>query len=110
MQTILLILEIFLAFCNSCIMLFLFKNFLAKPHNSLEERVTKIEVKVEEIDTSLKQGNDRFREQKQMNEVFVNCMLAFIDFEIAFCQSTGYENSKDLIKAKSILQDYLARK
>lgn len=110
MQTILLVLEIFLAFCNSCIMLFLFKNFLAKPHNDLEERITKVEVKVEEVDKSLKQGNDRFREQKQMNEVFINCMLAFIDFEIAFCQHSGYEYSADLMRAKKTLQEYLARK
>lgn len=110
MQTLLTLLEIFLAFCNCCIMLFLFKNFLSKPHHTLEERLSKVEVKVEECQDSLKQGNDRFREQKTMNEVFVNCMLAFIDFEIAFCQSSGYENSKDLMKAKSILQDYLAKK
>lgn len=110
MQTILLILEIFLAFCNSCIMLFLFKGFLMKPHNNLEERVQKVEIKVEEVQESLRQGNDRFREQKEMNEVFVNCMLAFIDFEIAFCQSSGYENSSDLMRAKQTLQGYLARK
>ena len=110
MQTILLILEIFLAFCNSCIMVFLFKGFLMKPHNNLEERVAKVEVKVEDVQDSLKQGNDRFREQKAMNEVLVNCMLAFIDFEIAFCQSSGYANSADLMRAKSTLQEYLARK
>ena len=91
-------------------MLFLFKNFLAKPHNDLEERITKVEVKMEEFDKSLKQGNDRFREQKQMNEVFINCMLAFIDFEIAFCQHSGYEYSADLMRAKKTLQEYLARK
>ena len=110
MQTLLTSLEIFLAFCNSCIMLFLFKNFLSRPHQNLEDRVSKVELKVEEVKDSLKQGNDRFRDQKTMNEVFVNCMLAFIDFEIAFCQSSGYENSKDLMKAKTILQDYLAKK
>lgn len=110
MQTILTGLEIFLAFCNVCIMLAIFKAFIMRPHNNLEERIQKVEVKVEEVQDSLKQGNDRFREQKQMNEVLVNCMLAFIDFEIAFCQSSGYANSTDLMKAKSILQDYLARK
>lgn len=110
MQTVLLILQIFLAFCNCCIMLFLFKGFLMKPHNNLEERLAKVEIKVEEVQDSLRQGNDKFRDQKRMNEVFVSCMLAFIDFEIAFCQSSGYENSIDLMKAKQTLQGYLASK
>lgn len=110
MQTLLTILQIFLAFCNSCIMLFLFKNFLSRPRNDLADRITKVEIKVEEVQESLKQGNDKFRDQKMMNEVFINCMLAFIDFEIAFCQSSGYENSSDLMKAKTTLQDYLAKK
>lgn len=91
-------------------MLALFKAFLMKPHNSLEERVKELEVKYEDMKDSLYKGNDRFREQKALNEVFVNCMLAFIDFEIAFCQHSGYEYSSDLMRAKKILQEYLARK
>lgn len=81
-----------------------------KPHNNLEERLAKVEIKVEEVQDSLKRGNDKFRDQKRMNEVLVSCMLAFIDFEIAFCQSSGYENSIDLMKAKQTLQGYLASK
>lgn len=110
MQTLLMILQIFLAFCNCCIMLALFKAFLMKPHNSLEERVKELEVKYDDMKDSLYKGNDRFREQKALNEVFVNCMLAFIDFEITFCQHSGYEYSSDLMRAKKILQEYLARK
>lgn len=110
MEKVQLYLDIFLGFCNACMMLALFKAFLMKPHTNLEERVTKLEVKFEECQTSLNQGNDRFREQKVMNEVFVNCMLAFIDFEISFCQHTGYDYSEDLMRAKSVLQSYLAKK
>lgn len=110
MQKTLLILEIFVTFCNACIMLYMFKTFLLKPHTNLEARVTTCEVQIKEVKDSLNQGNDRFREQKQMNEVFVNCMLAFIDFEIAFCQHSGYEYSSDLMRAKTTLQEYLARK
>ena len=109
-QNVLLGLQIFHGFCNVCIMLAIFKAFLLKPHNSLEERITSLEVKVDEMQNSLYQGNDRFRDQKAMNEVFINCMLAFIDFEIAYCQNTEYEHSEDLMRAKSILQNYLARK
>lgn len=110
MQTLLTILQIFLTFCNCCVMLALFKAFLMKPHNNLEDRVKTLEVKVTEVTDSLLKGNDRFRDQKALNEVFVNCMLAFIDFEIAFCQHSGYEYSSDLMRAKKILQEYLARK
>ena len=91
-------------------MLFLFKNFLSRPRNDLADRITKVEIKVEEVQESLKQGNDKFRDQKMMNEVFINCMLAFIDFEIAFCQHTNYVYTDDLIKAQNELQDYLAGK
>ncbi len=110
MQTILLILEIFLAFCNSCIMLFLFKNFLAKPHNSLEERVTKVEIKLDDIDESLKQGNDKFREQAEFNEVFIRCMLGFVTFETNYCLNTGYKQNEDLLKLKELLELYLAKR
>ena len=105
-----MIMEMILAFGNICIMLYALKVFVTKPRTSLEERVTTLEVKQKETEQKLLAGNDNFRSQREMNEVFVNCMLAFIDFEIAFCQHSGYEHSADLIKAKSILQDYLARK
>lgn len=110
MSTLLIILQIILAAFNILILLYAFRTFLLKPRTSLESRVTTLEVKVADVSQSLLLGNDRFREQKSMNEVFVSCMLAFIDFEISYCQSTGYTNSQDLIKAKNILQEYLAGK
>ena len=110
MELLKTILEIFMLFCNACIMIAIFKGFVMRPHNNLEDRVKTLEVKVGEINESLHQGNDQFRSQKEMNEVFVNCMLAFIDFEISYCQYTGYEHSEDLMRAKSVLQGYLARK
>lgn len=110
MSTLLIILQIILAVFNILILLYAFRTFLLKPRTSLESRVTTLEVKVADVSQSLLQGNDRFREQKSMNEVLVSCMLAFIDFEISYCQSSGYTNSEDLIKAKNILQGYLAGK
>ena len=35
-------------------------------------------------------------------------MLSFVDFEIAYCHNTGYKDNEDLIKAKRLLQQYLA--
>lgn len=95
---------------NLCIMVYGLKKFLNKPHNDLVTRVTTLEVTVKQHDDSLKQGNDQFRKQADFNEVFINCMLAFIDFEIAYCHHTGYEFDEDITKARDTLQKYLAKK
>lgn len=91
-------------------MIYAFKLFLSKPHDTLEERVTTAEVEIKDIKASLLQGNDKFRKQDDTNEMFISCMLAFIDFEIAYCHHTNYEYSEDLEKAKTILQHYLAKR
>lgn len=95
---------------NLGVMLYTFKHFLAKPHDTLEARIIFLEGKVKEHDDSLKQGNDNFRKQQDFNEVFINCMLAFIDFEIAYCHHTGYEFGEDIERARDTLQHYLAKK
>lgn len=105
-----LIISTLVSFCSLCAMLYAFKKFLNKPRDTAEERITTLEVQMKDVQLSLHQGNDKFRIQKDMNEVFINCMLAFIDFEISFCQYTGYEHSEDLTRAKNVLQTYLARK
>ena len=62
---------------------------------------------VNDIKTSLKEGNDRFRRQEKLNSMFIAIMLAFVDFEIAYCHNTGYKDNADLLKAKRLLQKYL---
>lgn len=115
-QTLLLIFQVILAFCNVCIMGYVFVKFINKPHDTLEEkhnllvkRVDAHDVKLEEITKSLNHGEDNFRSQKDLNEVFINCMLAFIDFEMAYCTATGYKDIDDLETAKDTLRKYLAR-
>lgn len=110
MQTALLIMQLALAFCNLCVMGYVFVKFINKPHNSLDERVKSIELEIREIKQSLLQGNDRFREQEDTNEVMQICMLALIDFELSYCSHTNYEHTEDLIKAKNVLRDHLARR
>lgn len=95
---------------NLCIMIYALTKFISKPRTDLEERVTTTEVEIKDIKTSLLQGNDKFRKQDDTNEMFISCMLAFIDFEIAYCHHTNYEYSEDLEKAKTILQHYLAKR
>ncbi len=103
-------LQTFLAIGNLCIMLYALKTFLLKPHNTLEDRVTEHEVRIKEIEASLLQGNDRFREQETTNEVMQSCMLALIDFELAYCIHTNYGDTEDLMRAKTELRKHLASK
>lgn len=91
--------------------------FLHKPHDTLESEVKELSKElakqnqqIKEIQKSLDSSHDKHRDQKQMNTVFINCMLAFIDFEMAYCQHSGYEYSEDLERAKNTLQEYLAGK
>lgn len=76
----------------------------------MEQRVSVAEIKIKEIEASLLQGNDRFREQESTNEVMQSCMLALIDFELAYCIHTSYEDTDDLMKAKTELRKHLSRK
>ena len=75
----------------------------------MEERVNALEMKQKETEQKLYQGNDRFRKQDDTNEVFINCMLAFIDFELSYCSHTDYKYTEDLDKAKDTLRRHLAR-
>lgn len=110
-------LQTFLAVGNLCIMLYALKTFLSKPQTTLtqevkelEKRISTQDVKLEDIKKSLDASHEKHREQKEFNEMFVTTNLAFIDFEIAFCQSTHYTDTVYLIKAKETLQKYLAKK
>jgi len=80
---------------------------LAEKHEALEKRVTALELKSKEQEESLRNGNDRFRKQKRTNAAFKAINMAFINFEIAFCQATNYANTDELKKAKSKLETLL---
>ena len=54
-------------------------------------------------------GNDKFKKQDDTNEVFINCMLAFIDFELSYCSHTDYKYTEDLDEAKATLRKHLAK-
>ncbi len=107
LQLIVMGMSLFLNFTSICAILYAFYKFINKPRTDLETRVTECEVKIKEFDSSLKQGNDRFREQAKTNRAIFNVFLAFIDFEIAYCHSTGYKDNEDLIKAKDAINSYL---
>lgn len=94
-----------------------FKTFLNKPHETLEskhkelaDKVGEHDVKIKEIETSLHQGNDRFREQNDTNEVLIRSVFALIEFEVHYCETEQKPISKNLERAKDELHDYLSRK
>ena len=109
-QTILPIFQLILTFGNVCVLGYALVKFLNKPHSTLEQKVNEHDVKIKEIENSLLQGNDRFREQETTNEVMQSCMLALIDFELAYCIHTSYEDTEDLMRAKNELRKHLASK
>lgn len=109
-QATLTILQLILAAGNLVIMIYALSKFLAKPHDSLSQRVTVLEVKVNEHDLALKKGNDRFKEQDSANEVLLTSLLALIEFEIQYLLTEDKPISRDLEKAKDKLHAYLAKR
>ena len=111
------VLKVFLQIAQVATILFAVYKFTRKPHDTLEEkhkalekRVDEHEVKIKEVETSLKQGNDKFRKQEETNATFKSVMLSFINFELAYCSNTGYEDNQDLLDAKKELSEYLTGK
>ena len=110
-------LKVFLQIAQVVTILWAVYKFTRKPHDTLEEkheilkkRVDEHDVKIKEVETSLKQGNDKFRKQEETNATFKSVMLSFINFELAYCSSTGYEDNQDLLEAKRELSEYLTGK
>lgn len=109
-QAILPILQTILAMANIIIIGYGFFKFTQKPHNNLESRVATLELEHKEFKHSLLQGNDRFREQDEANQVILHSLLALIEFEIQYCLTEHKEMSKDLEKAKDDLHHFLSKR
>ena len=110
-------LQTFLAFGNLVIMLWALKTFLTKPqttletkHEELKKRVDEHDVKIKEIDESLHLGNDKFKDQKDTNELMIRSIFALVAFEIDYCYKEGKQLSEELKEIHDDLQRYLARK
>lgn len=116
-ESTLMILQLCLALGNLGIMLFALSKFIKRPHDKLIDRIVALEVQVDELKDSLKQGNDRFREhakrfEKQLdtNEVLIRSVLALIEFEMQYCIEEKKTFSKGLENAKSDLEKFLSRR
>ena len=108
--SILPVLQTILALANICVLGYAFARFVNKPRTNLEDRVNALEIETKEIKVSLLQGNDRFREQEDTNEVLIKSVLALIEFEISYCLTEKRPMSKDLERAKEDLHNYLSKK
>lgn len=109
-QTILPILQLILTFGNICVLGYALFKFLNRPHDTLEDRVNKHDIEIKEIKSSLLQGNDRFRDQDDTNEVLIRSVFALLEFEVHYCETEQKPISKNLERAKDDLHDYLAKK
>lgn len=80
------------------------------PFKALVVKVDEHEDRLNKVESSLYQGNDRFREQENTNEVLLRSLLALIEFEITYLLQEGKPISKDLEKAKDELHSFLSKK
>lgn len=110
MKDLLTLMQLILTFGNIVVLAYALYKFLNKPHNTLEEKVTQHDVDIKEIKSSLLQGNDRFREQTNTNEILIRSTLALIEFEIQYCLTEKKPMSQELEKARENLHNYLSRK
>lgn len=102
--------QLILTTINIIVMAYAFLKFLKKPRDTIEQRLGVLEVEVKEIKVSLLQGNDRFREQDDTNEVLIHSVLALIEFEIQYCLTEHKDLSRDLERAKEDLHNYLSKR
>lgn len=108
-------LQTILAGCNICIIGYGLFKFLYRPHDNLADEVNKLRQEVIELKLeikALKESMDisfeKHREQNHTNAVFKRVFMLLANFEVAYCQETGYQNVEELKKAKSELEEYLA--
>lgn len=116
-QETLTIMQLLLAVCNLSIMIYALSKFIKKPHDKLIDRIIALEVQMEELKDSLKQGNDRFRDhamrfekQYDTNEVLIRSVLALIEFEMQYCIEEKRGLSSGLAEAKKDLDKFLSRR
>lgn len=100
-----------LNFANIIILAYAAYRFTRKPQDTLEQRVTALELKQREHDEALHHGNDKFRELKEASTLIITSLIALIEFEMDYCMHHGDENISDgLMEAKNELYHYLAHK
>lgn len=96
---------------NIIIILYGGYKFFGRPHSTLEQRVTALEQRVGNIDSSngsLAKGNRRFSHMAKGLEIIMRSMLALIEFEQNYCLTEHKEFSEGLKDSKKELNNYLS--
>jgi hypothetical protein len=96
-------------FAEIVMLIYALYKFTRKPTDSLDQRVTTLEVKLNEHERKLRQGNDKFWSYGNVMETLVRCTLALMKFEVHYCESEHKEISDDLVTAEKDLNDCLTR-
>lgn len=109
-QTIQSILTLILSGANLCVLGYALFRFTKKPHDTLDKRVTALEVETKNIKESLNHGQDKFRAHDESIKVLLHSSLALIEWEIQYCLIEHKEMSESLKKAKEDLHNFLAEK
>lgn len=107
--------QLVLTFGNICVLAYALYKFLNKPHDSLadevkklKEEITKLNLTIEKMQQSLDASHSKHREQDRTNKAFKRVFILLANFEVRYCQETGFEHTDDLIQAKKELDEYLA--
>ena len=119
-QTITQYSDLILKLANVIMLGFMFWKFTRKPHENLENRITTLEKRMDELETKseirykdfeqqLRKGNDKFRSIEKILEVLLTCSLALINFEVHYCETEHKEISEDLEDARKVLNKCLSK-
>ena len=103
-----MILTLIISMANLCVLMYGLYKFTKKPHDTLEQRVTTLEVEVSNVKKTLNQGQDKFRAHDESIKVLIHSTLALIEFEIQYCLIEHKEMSESLKKAKEDLHNFLS--
>lgn len=103
-------LQTILAVANICVLAYAFKNFINRPHDTLEQRVDKCEQDIKDIKQSLFRGDGKFKDQERALKVLIRATMALIEFEIQYCLTENKAPTKGLEKAKEALDEFIADK
>lgn len=110
-------LGVLLQLANLVIICYGLYKFLHKPHDTLADEIKQLkehqvaqDLVIDNLKNSIDKSFDKHREQEKTNAVFKHVFLLLANFEVAFCQETGYKYTADLVKAKEELENYLSGK
>lgn len=109
-NAILPVLQMVLAAGNICIIGYGFYKFLGKPHSTLESKIVRLDTELKELKDRVKEGDRNIDVNGEALEAIQRCLLCLLEFEISYCITTGYGNTKELEDAKRELHSYLAKR